>query len=175
LSRTANLEAAFSFVIVVADTFVIVNLVRVGHDRLLQKIYGEVWIPTKVAEEFRWQASVNPRFHGLSLPDWLQTRDPAAIPQNLRDNDRLDPGECAALALAVEIQADAILIDEENGREIASEMGLKRVGILGILLRAKNDGLVSSLTPVFDSLQRDANFWISPALREHVLRQAGEI
>jgi uncharacterized protein len=162
-------------VIVVADTSVIVNLVRVGHGQLLQKIYREVWIPTKVAEEFRWQVSVNPRFHGLSLPGWLQIRDPSAIPQNLRNNDRLDPGECAALALAVEIHADAILIDEENGREIAAEMGLKRVGILGILLRAKNAGLISSLTPAFESLQRDANFWISPSLREYVLRQAGEI
>lgn len=161
--------------IVVADTSVILNLVRVSHDRLLQKIYREVWIPTKVAEEFRWQVSVNPRFHGLSLPDWLQIRDPANIPKNLRDNDRLDPGECAALALAVEIRADAILIDEENGREIAAETGLKHVGILGILLRAKNAGLVSSLTPVFELLRRDANFWISPALREYVLRQAGEI
>jgi uncharacterized protein len=162
-------------VIVVADTSVILNLVRVGHDRLLQKIYREVWIPTKMAEEFRWQVSANPRFHGLFLPDWLQIHDPMAIPENLRDNDRLDPGECAALALAVEIHADAILIDEENGREIAAELGLKRIGILGILLRAKNEGLISSLTPVFESLQREANFWISPALREHVLRQAGEI
>jgi len=75
----------------------------------------------------------------------------------------------------VEIHAEAVLIDEENGREIAAEMGLRRVGILGILLRAKNDGLISSLTPVFESLQHNANFWISPALREYVLRQAGEI
>ena len=120
-----NLEAALSFVIVVADTSVIVNLVRVGHDRLLQKIYGEVWIPQKVADEFRWQVSVNPRFHGLSLPGWLQIRNPSAIPPNLRDNDRLDAGECAALALAVEIRADAILIDEENGTRHRGGNGIK--------------------------------------------------
>jgi predicted nucleic acid-binding protein len=161
-------------VIVVADTSVVLNLVRVGHDRLLREIYREVWIPAKMAEEFGWQTSINPRFRGLQLPSWLQIRNPATVPEFLRANKLLDDGERAALALAVEIHADAILIDEENGREIAMKLGLDRVGILGILLRAKAEGLVPSLKPIFETLQREANFWISEPLREHVLRLAGE-
>jgi uncharacterized protein len=162
-------------VIVVADTSVIVNLARVGHARLLQKIYHEVWIPGKVAEEFTRLASANPHFYGLQLPAWLQIRDPIMIPQHIQTNDLLDDGECAALALALEMPADAVLIDEENGRMIAAELGLKRVGILGILLRAKKDGLVPALNPIFESLQRDANFWVSLSLRQEILQLAGEI
>ncbi len=160
--------------IVVADTSVIVNLVRVGHDQLLRRIYQEVWIPGKVAEEFVWQASVNPPFQGLQLPAWLQIREPAAISPTLLANDLLDDGERAALALAVEMHADAILIDEKNGREIAEKLGLEHVGILGVLFRAKADGLIPALQPVVELLQRDAGFWISEKLRHEVLKRAGE-
>lgn len=160
--------------IVVADTSVVLNLVRVGQDQLLREIYREIWIPTQVAEEFVWQTSVNPRFRGLPLPSWLQIRDPALMPESLRANALLDDGERAALALAVEIRADAILIDEENGREVATQLGLNRVGILGILLRAKAEGLVPLLKPILATLQRDANFWIAKPLLAEVLRLAGE-
>jgi uncharacterized protein len=161
-------------VIVVADTSVVVNLTCIGHADLLQRLYQEVWIPQKVAEEFNWQTSVNPRFRDLQLPPWLRIRDPLAIPERIRSNRLLDDGERAALALAVEIHADAILIDEENGREVAEELGLHRVGILGILLRAKNQRLIPALKPVLDALKRDANFWVSRSLREKILKRAGE-
>lgn len=160
--------------IVVADTSVIVNLTCVGHAELLRHLYHEVWIPRKVAEEFEWQTSVNLRFRELRLPPWLHVHDPSAISEDLQSNKSLDDGERAALALALEIHADAILIDEENGRRIAIEMGLHRVGILGILIRAKSQGLVPALKPVIDSLKGKANFWISHSLREEILRHAGE-
>jgi len=161
-------------VIVVADTSVVVNLTCIGHADLLQRLYREVWIPKKVAEEFSWQTSVNPRFRGLQLPSWIQIRDPRAISEKLRSNGSLDDGERAALALALEIHADAILIDEENGREVARELGLHRIGILGILLRARNHGLIPALKPIMDALKRNANFWVSEPLREHILKQSGE-
>lgn len=161
--------------IVVADTSVVLNLTRVGQADLLRAIYGEVWIPTRVAEEFVWQVSVNPRFRGLQLPAWIQTRNPAAIPEVIRANNLLDDGERAALALALEIHADAILIDEENGRLAAGQLGLNRVGVLGILFRAKTEGLLPAIKPVFDALKRDAGFWVSDLLCAEVLRLAGEL
>jgi predicted nucleic acid-binding protein len=161
-------------VIVVADTSVILNLTRVGHAHLLQSLYREVWIPTEVSREFSRQVSGNPRFRALEAPPWLQVRDPAGIPEPICSDERLDAGEQAALALALEIHADAILIDEENGRSVASELGLNRVGIFGILLRAKTVGLIPAVKPVFDALQHDAGFWISKSSRERVLRLAGE-
>ena len=86
----------------------------------------------------------------------------------------LDSGEAAALSPAVEIHADAVLIDERRGYEVAVQLGLRVIGILGILLRGKSSGFVPSVRPVLDALQRDAGFWLSDSLRNQVLQAAGE-
>ena len=54
----------------------------------------------------------------------------------------LDPGEAEAIALAVEIGADRILMDEKRGRQIALHHSVKPVGVLGVLLRAKPENLI---------------------------------
>jgi len=86
----------------------------------------------------------------------------------------LGPGEAEALVLAAEVRADAILIDESAGRAEALRRGLAPLGALGILLRAKQRGLVDSLRPLLDRLQNELGFFISPELRSAVLKQAGE-
>jgi len=74
----------------------------------------------------------------------------------------------------MEIHADAILLDERRGHEVAMTLGLPAIGLLGILLRAKATGILPSVMPVINMLQRDAGFWISESLRQKVLRLAGE-
>ena len=160
--------------IVVADTSVVLNLARAGHDGLLRALFQEVWIPPEVLREFRRQASENPRFRGLQPPSWLQVRAPATIPDTIHANSLLDEGEQAALALALQLHADAILIDEENGRAAAEQLGLNRIGILGVLLRAKVHGLIPSVAPILTRLAQDAGFWMSDVLRREVLALAGE-
>jgi predicted nucleic acid-binding protein len=78
------------------------------------------------------------------------------------------------LPLAVEIHADAVLIDERRGYEIAVQLGLRTIGILGILLRARSAGFLPAIKPVLDALQRDAGFWLSESLRKQVLQAASE-
>jgi predicted nucleic acid-binding protein len=55
------------------------------------------------------------------------------------------------------------------------QLGLRTIGLLGVLLRAKSAGLLPSVRPLLDALQRDAGFWVSATLYEQVLRLAGEI
>jgi len=86
----------------------------------------------------------------------------------------LGPGEAEALVLAGEVHADAILIDESAGRAAALRRGLTPLGVLGILLRAKQRGLIDSLRPLMDRLQNELGFFVSPELRSAVLEQAGE-
>jgi predicted nucleic acid-binding protein len=95
------------------------------------------------------------------------------VPERVRRED-LDAGEEAALALALQIHADAILLDERRAYVVAQDIGLTPIGILNVLLRAKAAGLLAEVKPVLDGLQKDANFWISQTLREEVLRIAHE-
>ena len=160
--------------IVVADTSILLNLARVKHLDLLRDLFNTVLIPAEVAREFRHAAANLHRFHHLSLPSWIKEQSPALIPAHLRSEVGLDPGETAAIALAIEITADAILVDERRGHEVAIQLGLKAIGVLGILLEAKNRRLIQKIRPVLDQLEVEAQFWISPVIRQKVLDLAGE-
>lgn len=160
--------------IVVADTSVLINLCRVGQGGLFQKLFHEVVIPPEVAAEFGRLADRAPRFAGLKLPAGIRQQSPTVSSPVVDAAAGLDLGEAAALSLAVEIHADAVRIDERRGHEVATQLGLRTIGILGILLRAKSAGHLPAVRPVLDALQREAGFWLSEPLRKQVLSAAGE-
>ena len=90
-------------------------------------------------------------------------------------SNELDVGEAEAIALAVEIQADQVLIDERRGRLVAARFNLRCTGILGILVEAKSQGLIAEVKPLLDALVNEAGFWIAKPLYNSVLRLADEI
>jgi len=128
-------------VIVVADTSVPINLCHVGQGGLFQQLFHEVFIPPEVAAEFDRLAGKVVRFAGLKLPPEIKLQSPSSPPEAVRTASGLDSGE-AALSLAVEIHAEAVLIDERRGHEVAVQLGLRTIGILGILLCAKAAGFL---------------------------------
>ena len=86
----------------------------------------------------------------------------------------LDRGEAEALALAAEIQAGVLLIDEKEGRGVARRAILVVRGVLGVLIRAKAMGEVASVKAEIDSLRNRAGFFIASSLETAVLRSVGE-
>ena len=160
--------------IVVADTSVILNLALVGQVDLLTALFHEVVVPPAVEMEFARLAASAGRFAGLRLPGWVRVQPPATIPAEIVADADLDPGESTALALAAEIHAAAILIDEAHGRAVATRMGLTPIGILGILVRAKTHGHLAAVRPVIDALRTQARFRLAESLVREVLRLAGE-
>ena len=86
----------------------------------------------------------------------------------------LDLGEAAAIALCFSQTADALLVDESLGRAVAARLGLRTIGILGILVEARSQNLIPKVVPVLDRLEQEAGFWIAPALRTCVLQLVGE-
>lgn len=80
-----------------------------------------------------------------------------------------------AIALALELQADDLLIDERLGRQEALRLGLSIIGILGILLVAKQRSLIPQVQPVMDTLISQAGFRVSPQLYQRVLALAEEL
>lgn len=159
--------------IVVADTSVILNLCRVQHEHLLPPLFGHVLIPYEVATEFERLARVGSRFVGLQLPVWIE-QVAAPSPPAVIIEANLDLGETAALTLCLSSRADALLMDESLGRALAAQLGLKPIGIIGILLEARRRGLIGAVEPVLERLESDAGFWIAPGLRRRVLGLAGE-
>ncbi|MCL0096761.1 DUF3368 domain-containing protein [Thermodesulfovibrionales bacterium] len=86
----------------------------------------------------------------------------------------LDRGEAEAIMLALEVDAEQMLLDEREGRRVAKSLGLKVTGVLGILLRAQREGKLPSLQEVMDELQEKAGFRIGVELATDILRESGE-
>lgn len=154
--------------IVVSDTSAITNLIAIGREMLLSQLFGTVIIPQMVQEELREAHATLPAFIEVR-----EVRDRHAVNEIIETI--LDPGEAEAIVLAGELGADFLLIDERAGRRVASRRGLKIIGVLGILGRAKSQRLISAVKPEIEALVRVANFRISPDLREEILRDLGEV
>ena len=85
----------------------------------------------------------------------------------------LDIGEAAVIQLALDEGISRVCIDERRGRQIARAVGLEVVGSLGLLLRAKLEGLVVTLRPYIDRMQSEG-IWYDAELVRRVLAAAGE-
>ena len=168
-------SSARADVLVVSDTSVLLNLCRVSAEGLLPELFSEVWVPPGVAEEFSRLAGSRPRFDGLLLPSWVRIARTVRLAAEVRACPDLDSGETEALSLALELHADAVLMDEAAGRRAAGVLKIPVVGVAGILLRAKERGLIPAVGPVLARLREDADFWMHPRFESEVLRLAGEV
>jgi hypothetical protein len=153
---------------VVTDTSVVLNLCWLGLDSLLARFFDRVLAPGEVREEFERLAKSDPRFGGLMFPASIEIVNASQIPASLLREYRLDTGEIAALALALERGIRDILIDERAGRAVAVNLGLRPSGLLGLLIRAKREGHVSAVLPLLDRLQAGARFRVSEVLRAQI-------
>ena len=92
--------------------------------------------------------------------------------QSLRQD--LDSGEAQAIALALEINADLLLMDERLGRDVAEYFGLGYTGLIGVLVDAKHNKLIRDIKTLLDDLRNKAGFRISDSLYQRVLSDMGE-
>jgi predicted nucleic acid-binding protein len=140
-------------VIVVTDTSVVLNLCCLHLENLLSDLFGTVLAPPTVAQELKRLASVDIRFRSLTFPAFIQITAPMKIPSTLAGNQKLHAGEIDALSLAVGKKADAVLMDKRAGRDAAADLGLRCIGILGVLIQAKTIGLLTQIRPLLDQLE----------------------
>lgn len=155
--------------IVVSDTSPLGSLALIDHLWILPRIYGNVVIPETVANELA--TAQDARIQHILTLDWIQIQslNNEAIAEALQQVKRLDPGEAYAIALAIQLKANELLIDERLGRREAQRYGLSVIGILGILVIAKQRNLIPQVQPVMDALIEQAGFRVSPQLYHRVL------
>ncbi|NJL92188.1 MAG: DUF3368 domain-containing protein [Coleofasciculaceae cyanobacterium SM2_1_6] len=159
---------------IVSDTSPISNLAKVGQLHLMFQLYGKVLIPNAVHEELLDPRAGETVIIAVQLADWLEVR--SVQNQELVNalRTRINIGEAEAIALAVEVQATRLIIDERLGRQAAKDFKVKITGVLGLLLLAKRRQKILAIKPIMDNLIDRANFRISPQLYADVLQSAHE-
>lgn len=159
--------------IVVANAGPLIALAQIGQFQLLGQLYGRIHIPVGVQDEVVASGEGRAGAEDVAAASWIEVvkvQDGAAVAL-LRE--RLDLGESEAVALAMELEADLLLIDEARGRRIAEAHGIHKTGTLGTLLAAKARGLIPAVTPLLDALL-SRGFRMDSELYDVVRQLAGE-
>lgn len=156
--------------IVVSDTSPLHYLILIGDIEVVPRIVNEVIIPAVVFRELNAEKTPQQiKTYLETLPAWLTIADDTGIIDD--ELAEIDPGEREAILLTEQLSADALLIDDKAGREIAESRGIKILGTLGLLEIAADRGLLNfaqSLTKM-----KHAGFFISRSLEKDFLSRRG--
>ena len=126
-------------ILVVADTSPIHYLVLIEAVGILPRLYDRVVLPSVVLAELTHRNAPSPvRTWADALPPWAEVRMAAQVDLI----GMLDPGEAEAIALAQELKADSLLLDEAEARQEARRLGLPVSGTVGVLEKAADRGLI---------------------------------
>ena len=162
---------------VVADTSPLFYLAKLDRLTLLRELYQSVNVPEVVWRETLAATEKHPEI----LPTLTAARSDGwlivsrlHLPHALPGLGMLDAGEREAIELANELHADLLIVDDEAGRNAAAKLGFSVTGTLGVLISAKQSGLLATLKPEIERLCSETTFRISPGLKSTALRRAGE-
>jgi predicted nucleic acid-binding protein len=161
-------------VILVLDASPLITLARVGSLGLLRQLADQIIIPDAVYAESVSLARGRPGSIEISQADWLirRTVENQAHVRLLRT--RVGLGEAEAIVLAREIEAEAVVLDDAAARRLAEQEGCRVVGLLGLLVMAKQRGLLSAIKPLLDAM-RNSGFFVSDELYTIIIQQVAEV
>jgi len=148
--------------IIISDTSCFIILTNIGELSFLQKLYSKITTTIEIATEF-----------GEPLPDWVEI-----LSVKSKDTQRLlelqiDKGESSAIALALEISDSLLILDDIKARKVATQLGLSITGTLGIIIKAKLEGIIPSVIPILNKIKQ-TDFRLSNEVESQVLKAAME-
>jgi predicted nucleic acid-binding protein len=148
--------------IIISDTSCFIILKNIGEFHLLQKLYSKITTTVEIATEF-----------GEPLPEWVEI-----LSVKSKDTQRLlelqiDKGESSAIALALEISDSLLILDDIKARKVATQLGLSITGTLGIIIKAKLEGIIPSVIPILNKIKQ-TDFRLSDEVELQVLKAAME-
>lgn len=151
--------------LIVSDTGPLRYLIEIEAVEVLPRLYGRIWTTPDVMNELALPTfPERVRQWAAQVPQWLVIQQPAQI----QFGDQLDAGEASAISLAVEQKADAVLMDERNGRFVARSKGLVTLGTLAVLAEAGLAGMLDFHQAVA-RLQNETRFRYTKALIQQVI------
>lgn len=148
--------------VVITDTSCFSLLRKLDAIDILHQLFSIVITTPEIAAEFRFP-----------LPDWVLILEPVNKMLQQEYLKFVDSGEASAIALATEIDCDYLILDDGAARKLALKLGLPVKGTTGVLLAAKQKGIIPAFRPYLELIQQ-TNFRLSTALIEQFLRDAGE-
>ena len=143
---------------VVSNASPLINLARIGRLDLLQQLYGELLIPEAVWQEVVVDGSGQPGAEIIKSAAWIKINTVVNVQLVQSFRQDLDSGEAEAIALALEVSADLLLMDERFGREIAEYFEVRYSGLIGVLVEAKHKKLISEIKTLLAVCRRGKYF-----------------
>ena len=148
--------------IIIVDTSCLILLNKVDEMELLNRVASGVLITALIKNEY-----------GRPLPKWIKVTEPENYRYQELLKAELDEGEASIIALSLEKEKSVLILDELKGRKVADRLNLRYSGTLGLILRAKQVGIIESVRPILNKIG-STNFRFSDCLLETVLDEAGE-
>lgn len=157
---------------VISNTSPLQYLHAIRHLALLEQLYARVIVPQAVVDELDIG-----RQQGFDVPDcrtypWLQI-EAVAVPAVLKLVTNLGRGETEALALALSVPADLVILDDAFARQVAASQHIRYTGTLGVLIQAKQQRLIPVVMPLVEALQQ-AGFRLGEDLKRSIRQSAAE-
>jgi len=157
---------------VVANSTPLINLAKIGRFELLQALFGQIIIPPSVWDELVVRGADKVGSKEVGRANWIEVRRPSESALLRLLSASLDRGEAEAIALAEQLGADLVLLDEFQGRQVATQLGLKVRGTLGLLAEGFRRTLIKDIKSELDNLVSKGT-WIAPELVDQILRSLG--
>ncbi len=148
---------------VITNSACVISLTQMGKLELLHELFGTVTIPASVEAECRLQPA-----------NWMLVKNPSSPQLAMSLRSRLGNGESDAIALAVELTADRIILDDRRARSAAKSLGLNVIGTVAVLVAARRQGLIPNLSDALEELV-ETGFFVATDIIESALRAVGEL
>ena len=161
---------------IIVNSTPLINFSAIQRLDILKQLFKKIYIPSAVQKELLIDGNAYPNAEVIRNADFIvvkpiETKDKRLV-DTLKMN--LDEGESEVIALALERNANLIILDEIAGRNIAESYSIPLTGSIGCLMEAKNRGIISKIKPLLDRMQTEAGFWIHPKLYSRVLKDNDE-
>lgn len=161
--------------IIVSDTSPVSNLILIQRLDVLQKLFSEIIVPSAVDAEIHALKQFDVDLSEYENAEWIKISHPINLQKVQTLQIKLDAGEAQAIVLALETNCDLLLMDERIGTNVARAEGLQTVGLIGVLIKAKQENLIPKVSEVLYELKTLAGFWLGAKLENKILKELGEV
>ena len=161
----------------ISDSSTLIHLAGIGRLEFLKGFYGKILITPAVWREVVGEGKERPGAREVKEAHesgWIEVIAPGNRSVIRLLERELHKGEAETIALAIERHPEVIFLDESEARRVADVYGLRKTGVIGILIRAKLEGKMASLREELDRLREEAGFWIGDEIYWRALNAVAE-